>query len=70
MYVSKIVTTLKSSSIPPIYDTETNGEAKFLCGRKMLLGKIISTYDYNIIVLLLINLALCLFIIPIGKIKR
>ena len=70
MYVSKIVTTLKSSSIPPIYDTETNGEAKFLCGRKMLAGKIISTYDYNIIVLILFNLALCLFIIPIGKIKR
>ncbi len=67
MYISKIVTTLKSSNIPPIYDTETNGEAKFLCGRKMLLGKIISTYDYNIIVLLLMNLALCVVLIGIVK---
>ena len=70
MYISKIVTATKSGSIPPIYTTQQNGKTIFLCGRKMLLGKIISTYDYNIIVLILFNLALCLFIIPIGKIKR
>ena len=69
MYISKIVTTLKSSSIPPIYDTETSGEAKFLCGRKMLAGKIISTYDYNVIVLILMNLILCIALAFLAKSK-
>ena len=70
MYISKIVTTLKSGSIPPIYDTETNGEAKFLCGRKMLAGKILSTYDYNVMVLAIMNLVLCLALVLIVRCRQ
>ena len=67
MYISKIVTTLKSSNIPPIYDTETSGEAKFLCGRKILAGKIISTYDYNVMALIIMNLILCIALVFLAK---
>lgn len=70
MYISKIVTTLKSSNIPPIYDTETNGEAKFLCGRKMLAGERISTYSYNMMILVIMNIFLCIVLIIIAKAMR
>ena len=63
MYISKIVTAIKSNNIPPIYDTETSGDAKFLCGRKMFAGKIISTYSYNVMVLVIMNFVLCLALV-------
>ncbi|MBO4875770.1 MAG: ATP-binding cassette domain-containing protein [Bacteroidales bacterium] len=70
MYISKIVTTLKSSNIPPIYDTETSNEAKFLCGRKMLAGKIISTYSYNVMILVIMNFILAMLLVSMNRITK
>ena len=67
MYISKIVTATKSGSIPPIYTTQQNGKTIFLCGHKMLAGKTLRTFQYNIIVLLLMNLGLCVFLIFAAK---
>lgn len=70
MYISKIVTTTKSGNIPPIYDTETSNEAKFLCGRKMLAGKIISTYSYNVMILVIMNFILAMLLVSMNRITK
>ena len=70
IYISQIVTTLKSSNIPPIYDTETSNEAKFLCGRKMLAGKIISTYSYNVMILVIMNFILAMLLVSMNRITK
>ncbi len=70
MYISKIVTTLKSSYIPPIYDTEARGEAKFLCGRKIFVGKAISTYSYNVMILVIMNFILAMLLVIMTRITK
>ncbi|MBQ2350674.1 MAG: hypothetical protein II394_00480, partial [Bacteroidales bacterium] len=70
MYISKIVTTTKSSNIPPIYATQQSGKTIFLCGHKMLAGKTFSTYSYNVMILILMNLALFLVLISIRQRKH
>ena len=69
MYISKIVTTSKSS-IPPIYSTQQSDKTIFLCGHKTFAGVTLRTFQYNIIVLLLMNLVLCAFLVIAGKMKR
>jgi len=69
MYISKIVTTSKCG-IPPIYTIQQNGRTIFLCGYKTLTGTLLRTFNYNIIVLLLMNLVLSVGLVVIGKIKR
>ncbi|MBO7572351.1 MAG: ATP-binding cassette domain-containing protein [Bacteroidales bacterium] len=70
MYISKIVTTSKSS-VPPIYSTQQSGKTIFLCGHKTFAGVTLRTFHYNIIVLLLINFVLCVILIGLERlIKR
>jgi len=69
MYISKIVTTSKSG-IPPIYSTQQSDKTIFLCGHKTFAGVTLRTFQYNIIVLLLMNLVLCVCLVIVGKIKR
>ena len=68
IYISKIVTTSKSG-IPPIYSTQQGGKTTFLCGHKTIAGITLRTFHYNIIVLLLINLFLCVCLVIVGKLK-
>ena len=71
MYISKIVTTTKSSDIPPIYATQQSGKTIFLCGHKMLAGKTFSTFGYNVIVLVIMNLVLAtLLVIMVRNTKK
>ena len=69
MYISKIVTSAKSG-IPPIYRTQQDGKTIFLCGHKTFASVTLRTFHYNIIVLLLMNLVLCVCLVIVGKIKR
>ena len=69
MYISKIVTTSKSS-IPPIYSTQQSGKTIFLCGHKTFAGITLRTFLYNIIVLLLMNLVLCIATIGLTKFTK
>ena len=69
MYISKIVTTSKSG-IPPIYTTQQNGRTIFLCGYKTLAGIPLRTFNYNIVVLILMNLVLCGGLVLIGRIRK
>ena len=66
MYISKIVTTSKSG-IPPIYSTQQGGKTIFLCGYKTFAGITLRTFLYNIIVLLLMNLVLCMILVVATK---
>ena len=66
MYISKIVTTSKSG-IPPIYSTQQSGKTIFLCGHKTFASITLRTFHYNIIVLLLMNLALCMILVVATK---
>ena len=66
MYISKIVTTSKSG-IPPIYSTQQGGKTIFLCGHKTIVGITLRTFHYNIIVLLLMNLVLCVLLVVAAK---
>ena len=66
MYISKIVTTSKSG-VPPIYSTQQGDKTIFLCGHKTFAGVTLRTFQYNIIVLLLMNLVLCVILIGLGK---
>lgn len=71
MYISKIVTTTKSGNIPPIYATQQSGKTIFLCGHKMLAGKTFSTFGYNVIVLVIMNLVLAtLLVIMVRNTKK
>ncbi len=70
MYISKIVTATKSGSIPPIYATQQNGKKTFLCGHKMLAGKAFSTFGYNVMVLVIMNIILCLALVVLAKTKK
>ncbi len=70
MYISKIVTATKSGSIPPIYTTQQNGKTIFLCGHKMLAGKAFSTFGYNVMVLVIMNIILCLALVVLAKTKK
>ena len=70
MYISKIVTTTKSSNIPPIYATQQSGKTIFLCGHKMLAGKAFSTFGYNVMVLVIMNIILCLALVVLAKTKK
>ncbi len=70
MYISKIVTNSKTG-IPPIYSTQQGGKTIFLCGHKTIADITLRTFQYNIIVLLLMNLVLCIALIGLTKfIKR
>ena len=66
MYISKIVTTNKSG-IPPIYNTQQDGKTVFLSGHKTFAGITLRTFQYNIVVLLLMNLVLCVVLILLSK---
>lgn len=70
MYISKIVTATKSGSIPPIYATQQNGKTIFLCGHKMLAGKAFSTFGYNVMMLVIMNIILCLALVLLAKTKK
>ena len=66
MYISKIVTTSKSG-VPPIYSTQQGGKTIFLCGHKNIAGTALRSFHYNIIVLLLMNLVLCVLLVVAAK---
>ncbi len=78
MYISKIVTTAKPQkaisndkeitySIPPIYDIQQD-KSIFLCGHKTIMNQTITTFDYNVLVMLIFNFVLCLFLLCVAKV--
>lgn len=69
IYISKIVLASKDK-VPPIYNVQGKNENQFLSGHKEFNGKIFRTYEYNLTVLLIINILLTSFVITVAKIKK